>query len=83
MDNRQLLLVVFALVALPSAYLLLNNSPDVPETGIDVGKTVTGFSMDIHGGGTFILDDERNEVVVINFMATSCGSCRAGISRSG
>ena len=75
MDNRQLLLVVFALVALPSAYLLLNNSPDVPETGIDVGKTVTGFSMDIHGGGTFILDDERNEVMVINFMATSCGSC--------
>ena len=75
MDNRQLLLVVFALVALPSAYLLLNNSPDVPETGIGVGKTVTGFSMDIHGGGTFILDDERNEVMVINFMATSCGSC--------
>jgi thiol-disulfide isomerase/thioredoxin len=75
MNNRQLLIVAFALVALPSAYLLLNNSPDVPEVGIEVGNTVTSFIMDVHGGGRFTLDEERNEVMIINFMATWCGSC--------
>ena len=77
MNNRQLLIVAFALVALPSAYLLLNNSPDGPDVGIEVGKTVTGFTMDVHGGGAFILDGERNEVMIINFMATWCGSCNS------
>jgi len=75
MNNRQLLIVAFVLVALPSAYFLLNNSPDGPEVGIEVGNTVTGFSMDVHGGGIFTLDGERNEVMIINFMATWCGSC--------
>ncbi len=77
MNNRQLLIVAFALVALPSAYLLLNNSPDGPDVGIEVGKTVTGFTMDVHGGGAFTLDGERNEVTIINFMATWCGSCNS------
>ena len=77
MNNQQLLIVAFALVALPSAYFLLNNSPDVPEVGIEVGKFVTGFSMDVHGGGTFTLDGESNEVMIINFMATWCGSCNS------
>jgi thiol-disulfide isomerase/thioredoxin len=77
MNNQQLLIVAFALVALPSAYFLLNNSPDVPEVGIEVGKFVTGFSMDVHGGGTFTLDGESNEVMIINFMTTWCGSCNS------
>ena len=77
MNNQQLLIVALALVALPSVYLLLNNSPDVPEVGIEVGKFVTGFSMDVHGGGTFTLDGESNEVMIINFMATWCGSCNS------
>jgi len=75
MNNRQLLIVAFVLVALPSAYFLLNYSPDGPEVGIEVGNTVTGFSMDVHGGETFTLDGERNELMIINFMATWCGSC--------
>jgi cytochrome c biogenesis protein CcmG/thiol:disulfide interchange protein DsbE len=75
MNNKHLLIVAFTLIALPSAYLLFNNSPDGPEAGIEVGKTVTSFSMDIHEGGTFILNEETNEVMVINFMATWCGSC--------
>ena len=77
MNKRQLLIVAFVLVALPSAYFLLNYSPDGPEVGIEVGKTVTGFSMDVHGGGTFTLNGERNEVMIINFMATWCGSCNS------
>jgi thiol-disulfide isomerase/thioredoxin len=75
MNNRQLLIVAFALVALPSAYFLLNNSPAGPEVGIEVGNTVTSFTMDVHGGGRFTLDEERNDAMVINFMATWCGSC--------
>ena len=74
-NNRQLLIVTFALVALPSAYFLMNNSPVGPEIGIKVGNTVTRFSMDVHGGGTFTLDGERNDLMIINFMSTGCGSC--------
>lgn len=70
------LLVVGGLVA-----LVMAEQPASPAhtTGGDAAQDAPDFSLNTLDGGTFRLDDQRGDVVVLNFWATWCPPCRREI----
>ena len=67
--------IVIALVLVISAVWYFSTSEKTLGTGIELGQIAPDFTLTDIGGNTFSLRDYRDNVVVLDFMATWCVWC--------
>ncbi len=65
-----LLLGIVSLIAIIGLQFARQNTP-APRSG-----PAPDFTIDLYGGGTFTLSEQRGKIVVINFWGSWCAPCR-------
>ena len=75
-SNRKLFMAAGLLLILASAvYIYQSQTKNTTETGVNVGQSAIDIQLETLYGETFSISDFRGKLLVIDFMALSCGPC--------